>query len=68
MNKDISRYNHLIKNHEKISSGNSIFNYESGRKAFLALGQGTIHEWLESLLPNTRLILELQIIGSSIGI
>ena len=47
---------------------NSIFNYESGTRAFLTLGQGNINELLESLLPNTRLILEPRIIGFSIGL
>ncbi len=59
---------HLIRNLERISPEKSIFNYKSGRKAFLSLGQGNVHEWLETLLPNTRIILEPKIIGSSIGI
>ncbi len=59
---------HLIRNLERISPENSIFNYKSGRKAFLSLGQGNIHEWLEALLPNTRIVIEPKIIGSSIGI
>ena len=60
--------NHLIKNLERISPENSIFNYKSGRKAFLSLGHGNIREWLETFLPNTRIIIEPKIIGSSIGI
>ena len=60
--------NHLIRNLERISQENSIFNYKSGRKAFLSLGQGNIREWLEIFLPNTRIILEPKIIGSIIGI
>tara|TARA_B100000902_G_scaffold392601_1_gene445282 strand:+ start:71 stop:757 length:687 start_codon:yes stop_codon:yes gene_type:complete len=59
---------HLIKNLERVSPENSIFNYKSGRKAFLSLGQGNIREWMETLLPNTRIILEPKIIGSSIGL
>ncbi len=59
---------HLIKNLEKISQENSIFNYQPGRKAFLALGKGNIREWLDKLLPNTRIILEPKIIGLRIGI
>jgi len=59
---------HLIKNLERVSPQNSIFNYKSGRKAFLSLGQGNIREWLEIFLPNTRIILEPKIIGSIIGI
>ena len=62
------KYQHLINNLERTTSNDSIFNYESGKRAFLTLGQGNIHEWLESLLPNTRLIIEPKIIGSSIGI
>ena len=60
--------NHLVRNLERISPENSIFNYKSGRKAFLSLGQGNIREWLEIFLPNTRIILEPKIIGSIIGI
>ena len=68
MNIDKRKFEHLINNIERISSKKSIFNYESGRRALLSLGQGNISEWLEKLLPNTRLILEPKIIGSSIGI
>ena len=60
--------NHLIRNLKRISPENSIFNYKSGRKAFLPLGQGNINQWLERLLPKTRIILEPKVIGSSIGI
>ncbi|MFL2867542.1 MAG: hypothetical protein ACJZ78_01890 [Prochlorococcus marinus] len=60
--------NHLIKNLDRISPENSIFNYKSGRKAFLSLGQGSINEWFETFLPNTRIILEPKIIGSIIGL
>ena len=59
---------HLIRNLERIHQETSIFNYKSGRKAFLSIGEGNIREWLEKLLPNTRIILEPKIIGSSIGI
>ena len=59
---------HLIKNLERVSPQNSIFNYKSGRKAFLSLGEGNIHEWLKTLLPNTRIIIEPKIIGLGIGI
>ena len=59
---------HLIRNLERIPPENSIFNYKSGRKAFLSLGQGNVHDWLNTLLPNTRIILEPKIIGSGIGI
>jgi len=59
---------HLIRNLERISPENSIFNYKSGRKAFLSLGKENISDWLETLLPNTRIILEPKIIGSIIGI
>ena len=48
--------NHLLRNLERIPPENSIFNYKSGRKAFLSLGQGNIREWLETFLPNTRII------------
>ena len=64
----MEKFNHLITNLERASSEDSIFNYDSGRKAFLSLGQGNISEWLENLLPNTRIILEPKIMGSSIGI
>ncbi|MBW3042064.1 NAD-dependent DNA ligase [Prochlorococcus marinus] len=68
MNKNKGKFDHLIKNLERISSQNSIFNYKSGQRAFLSLGKGNLREWLDKLLPNTRLILEPKIIGLSIGI
>ena len=68
MKEDTVRADHLIRNLKRISPENSIFNYKSGRKAFLSLGQGNIREWLETFLPNTRIILEPKIIGSIIGI
>ena len=68
MNIDNNKFDHLLNNLEKVSFRKSIFNYEYGRKAFLSLGKGDICEWLEKLLPNTRLILEPKIIGESIGI
>ena len=68
MNVDKGKFDHLINNLERKSIKDSIFNYKSGRKAFLSLGKGDIHVWLENLLPNTRLILEPKIIGSSIAI
>jgi len=40
--------NHLIRNLERISPEDSIFNDKSGRKAFLSLGEGNIREWLET--------------------
>ena len=60
--------NHLLRNLERISPENSIFNCKSGSKAFVSLGQGNIREWLKTFLPNTRIILEPKIIGSGIGI
>ena len=68
MNNKNRSLDHLIRNLERISSKNSIFNFKTGKKAFLSLGQGNYREWLESLLPNTRIILEPKIIGTSIAI
>ncbi len=68
MKKDKATLDHLIRNLERISPEKSIFNYKSGKKAFLSLGQGNFREWLETLLPNTRIILEPKIIGISIAI
>ena len=68
MREEIEVSNHLVRNLERISPDNSIFNYKSGRNAFLSLGQGNIREWLEIFLPNTRIIIEPKIIGSIIGI
>ncbi len=68
MREDNEVSNHLIRNLERISPENSIFNKKCGRKAFFSLGQGNIREWLETFLPNTRIILEPKIIGSIIGI
>ena len=66
--REIKAFDHLIKNLERISLKNSIINYRSGKKNLLSLGQGNVNEWLESLLPNTRIIIEPKIIGSDIGI
>ena len=68
MKKETDRLDHLIRNLQRISPENSVFNFKSGRKAFLSLGQGNIHEWLDSLLPNTKIIIEPKIIGSVIAI
>ena len=68
MNKEKRNFYHLINNLERVSSENSIFNKRSGQKAFLSLEKGNIGGWLETFLPNTRLILEPQIIGSKIAI
>ena len=68
MREEIEVSNHLVRNLERISSENSIFNYKSGKKALLSLGQGNFREWLETFLPNTRIIIEPKIIGSIIGI
>ena len=68
MKEEKDRLNHLIRNLDRISTQNSIFNYENGRKAFSSLDDGNIREWLDTFLPNTRMILEPKIIGSSIAI
>jgi len=68
MKRDKENFEHLINNLVRASHKESIFNYESGRRAFLSLGKGNVHRWLETLLPNTRLILEPKIIGSSIAL
>ena len=58
MNKSNDSSDHLIRNLERISTENSIFNYKTGRKTFSPLGQGNIREWLDASLPNSRIILE----------
>ena len=68
MTKENERADHLIRNLERISPEDSIFNYKSGSKAFVSIGKGNIREWLETFLPNTRIILEPKIIGSIICI
>ena len=68
MNIDTQEFDHLIKNLERTSFNDSILNYASRKRAFLSLGKENIHEWLEALLPNTRIIIEPKIIGSCIGI
>ncbi len=68
MIEDRKKFDRLVRNLERISQVNSVFSYKSGRKAFLSLGQGNISEWLDKFLPNTRIILEPKIIGSSFGI
>ena len=62
------KFDHLNKNLERISTTNSILNYELGKKAFLSLGKGNYKNWIKSLLPNTRIILEPKIIGHSMSI
>ena len=68
MRKEIDGLIHLVKNLERISQENSIFNINNKRKAFKSLDQENIYEWLDTFLPNTRIILEPQIIGSVICI
>tara|TARA_Y100001968_G_scaffold77288_1_gene68614 strand:- start:656 stop:1339 length:684 start_codon:yes stop_codon:yes gene_type:complete len=68
MNRIEVKFTHLINNLERISPDNSIFNNKSGQKAFQSGNQGYFNDWLETLLPNTRIIIEPIIIGSSIGI
>ncbi len=68
MKKDSKPSDHLINNLCRISSKNSIFNYKSGQKAFLSYSNGDVNEWLKTLLPNTRLILEPNIIGTNIAL
>ena len=68
MNIDTQSFAHLIKNLERTSLNNSIFNYKPGRRAFLSLGKGNSQDWLKALLPNTRIILEPKIMGQSLGI
>ena len=63
MSIDNINFDHLLNNLERTSFKNSIFNYEPGRRAFLSLGKGSVSKWLDTLLPNTRLILEPKIIG-----
>ena len=60
MREEIEVSNHLVRNLERISPENSIFNYKSGSKAFVSLGQGNIREWLDTVsythltLPTNR--------------
>ncbi len=68
MNTNDLDFNHLVNNLERITSNNSIFNNDSGKKAFQATYQGEFKDWLETLLPNTRIIIEPKIIGSNICI
>ena len=63
MKKNYERFDHLIKNLDRISIHDSIFNYKSGEKALLSLQKGNYRKWLNTLLPNTRLILEPKIKG-----
>ena len=56
MNKENEVEDHLTRNLERISPENSVFNYTSGRKTFLSIGKGNISEWLDTFLPNTRIL------------
>ena len=68
MHKINREYEHLINNLERISLKNSIFDSEPGQKAFLSLGQGCHLEWLKTMLPDTRLIIEPEIDGYDIAL
>ena len=62
------KFTHLVNNLERILPDNSIFNNKPGQNAFQSVNQVDFNDWLETLLPNTRIIIEPNIIGSSIGI
>ncbi len=68
MNKIEVKFKHLVNNLERVSPNNSIFYNESGKKAFQASTKGDLNDWLKILLPNTRVIIEPIITGSSIGL
>ena len=68
MNQCNCKFDHLINNLERISTTNSLFNNNSGKKGLLSPTEGNHRKWLDKLLPNTSLILEPNIIGSSIAI
>ena len=68
MNLDNAKFDHLIKNLKKITRQKSILNYELRERAFFSIGKGNLQDWLEKLLPTTRLIIEPKIIGISIAI
>ena len=68
MIKENKSLDHLINNLDRICQKDSIFNYKSERKSLLSIGKGDVHEWLNTLLPNTRIILEPNIIGLDIAI
>ena len=68
MNKRNGKFDHLIRNLERISLKNSIFKYEYRENAFSKSRKGSLNIWLESFLPNTRIILEPKIIGTIVAI
>ena len=68
MYRNEGKFTHLVNNLERISPNNSIFNNKSCQKAFQTDNQGDFNDWLETFLPNTRLIIEPKIIGSGIGL
>ncbi len=68
MDKYTESFDHLINNLERISKNKSILNYKFGEKAFLSLGKGKLSDWLDKLLPNTRLIIEPKINGIGLAI
>ncbi len=68
MENSTDKFYHLIINLEKISNKKSILNCKYGERAFLSLGKGNVNDWLNSLLPNTRLIIEPKINGICLAI
>tara|TARA_B100000700_G_C15028074_1_gene849193 strand:+ start:1690 stop:2373 length:684 start_codon:yes stop_codon:yes gene_type:complete len=63
-----NKFYHLKNNLKRFTYNESIFNNECGQKALLSIGHGDYDQWSQRLLPNTRLIVEPEIIGINIAI
>ncbi len=68
LNNDKVKFDHLIKNLERIREKDTILNHEFCKNDILSLGKGNLNDWLEQLLPNTRLIIEPKINGIGLAI
>ena len=59
-------FDHLQKNLHRVSKDKAHSNSSLYRKAWIGSSSQTLDDWLQQLLPNTRLILEPKIDGISV--
>ena len=63
-----NKFEHLLNNLKRIDPKYSIFHRSKDLTNVFSLNNGNIEGWLDSLLPNTRLIIEPKIEGCSIAL
>ena len=68
MIENTAKFDHLIKNLTRITKENSIINNQKGEKICFSLKKGNLNQWLDTLLPNTRLIIEPKITGIGVAL